>query len=76
MCDMSPVRPGMRIKIIGPATDGDKSRIGQIGSVLYHGADYACMVFGYGIERAGHGARLTGGIYPIASLAVWQGEVK
>lgn len=68
---MSPVKPGMRIKIIGPATDGDKSRIGQTGSVLYHGADYACMVFGYGIKQAGHGIRLTGGIYPLKSLAVF-----
>lgn len=71
MCEMSPVRPGMRIRIIGPATDGDKSRVGQVGEVLHNTSDGAFMTF---VKRqAGQLVFYVGNAYPLKSLAVFQG---
>lgn len=76
MCMMVPVETKMKIKIIGPATDGDRSRIGQTGRVLYHNDECACMVFVKGMRTDGHGERLGYNIYKFESLAVWQGAGK
>lgn len=73
MCEMSPVRPGMRIRIIGPATDGDKSRIGQTGEVL-HSISGGGAFMAFVKRRAGQLVSYVGNAYPIESLAVWQGN--
>lgn len=69
MCEMSPVKPGMRIKIVGPATDGDKSRIGQTGEVLHNTSDGGAFMT-FVKRRVGQLVFYVGNVYPIESLAV------